>query len=185
VHRSDAFRLLLPMVALIPVHASAQALGPSRPGPVIEGFGPVFDVEAPTFPTPEEMTLRAVFEVSTSAESEDQVNRRIETVARFVGMRARAGVPADRVQAALVVHGSAGKDLLNDEGYRRRYGIANPDALLVKRLLEAGVQVVLCGQTQMSRGLKREELVRGVDVGLSAMTSLLVFQDRGYALIPT
>jgi len=52
-------------------------------------------------------------------------------------------------------------------------------------LLGAGVQVVLCGQTQMSRGLGREELVPGVDVGLSAMTALIVFKSQGFALIPT
>jgi len=176
---------LLVLLAFLPDVAAAQALGPTTTGPVVEGYGPVFEVVGPTFVPPEGATFHAVFDVSTGAEDASQLNRRIETVARYLNMHAQAGVPAERVRAALVVHGSAGKDLLDDEGYRRRHGVANPNAELVRRLISAGVDVVLCGQTQMSRGLRREELIDGVRVGLSAMTALIVYQSEGYALIPS
>lgn len=99
MHRFRALRLLLPVVVLIPAPALSQAFGPSRDGPVIEGFEPVFGVEGPTFPTQEGMTFRAVLEVAGGAETDDQVDRRIETVARYFDTHARAGVPADRVEA--------------------------------------------------------------------------------------
>lgn len=162
---------------------SAQALAPSRTGPVLEDFGPVYDVAAPDFPTPTG-ELRAVWEVALGSDPADQRNPRLESVARFINMHARAGVPRENLKLAVVVHGTAGKDLLGNPGYRARFGVDNPNLRMIQELRRFGVQVVLCGQTQMARGLPRAELADGVQVALSAMTALIAFQDGGYRLIP-
>jgi intracellular sulfur oxidation DsrE/DsrF family protein len=168
----------------VPAVTSAQALGPRSAGPAIGTFGAVYTVERPSFPTPEDMTYRVAFEVAQGAEEPDQVNPRIDTLARFLNMHAQAGVPRENMKLALVLHGTAGKDALGNEGYRRRYGIDNPNAALVQALHAFGVRVVLCGQTQMHRGLRRAELAPGVEVALSAMTALAALQSRGYQVNP-
>jgi intracellular sulfur oxidation DsrE/DsrF family protein len=162
--------------------ARAQALGPSAPGPVIREFGPVFNIEAPEFVTPRG-EYKVAFEVAQGADSPEQQNRQIESLARFLNMHARAGVPREHLRLALVVHGTAGKDLLDHAGYRRRFGVDNPNYDMIQALGEFGVQVILCGQTQMSRGLARDQLAPGVQVALSAMTALVSLQGQGYTLI--
>lgn len=162
---------------------AAQALGPSRTGPVIQGSGPVYDVARPDFPTPHG-EYRAVWEVALGTESPEERNPRLESVARFINMHARAGVPRENMKLAVVVHGTAGKDLLGQEGYRARTGVDNPNYEMIQELIGFGVQVVLCGQTHMARGLPREELAPGVRVALSAMTALVALQNEGYRLIP-
>jgi intracellular sulfur oxidation DsrE/DsrF family protein len=161
----------------------AQALGPSRTGPAIADFGPVYTVEEPDFPTDAEATYRVVFEVSQGANDPGDINPRIETLARFLNMHAQVGVPRENMKLALVLHGTAGKDALGHEGYRKRFGTENPNGPLLEALSEYGVRVILCGQTQMHRGLGRDELSPEVEVALSAMTALVSLASEGYRLI--
>lgn len=169
------------VLALVPAVVLGQAPASPATGPVLDGFGPVYDVAAPDFPTPNG-PVRAVFDVSEGAAQPGQVNRRIESLARFLNMHVRAGVPVERMELALVVHGSAGVELLDDAGYRQRHGVANANLPLLEALMARGVQVILCGQTQAARGLGRHELVGGVQVALSAMTALVALQERGFRL---
>ena len=83
-----------------------------------------------------------------------------------------------------MVHGPAAWELLNDDAYRARHGVANPNTTVMRELMEAGVEIVLCGQTAASRGVDRDLLTDGVDVGLSAMTAFLVLQEQGFRVNP-
>ena len=178
--------LFAPAAALLhgPAPMSAQALGSRMAGPAIESFGAVYQVENPSFATPTDMVYRVAFEVALGTDEPDQVNPRIETVARFLNMHAQSGVARENMKLALVLHGTAGKDALGDEGYRRRFGVDNPNAALIQALQQYGVRIVLCGQTQMHRGLVGGELAAGVEVALSAMTALAALQSQGYQVNP-
>ena len=166
--------------------ASAQAQAPlamPQAGPIITDFGAVYPVAAPDLAIPDDHTFRLIFDVSVGAASPEAVNPRIETLARFLNMHAQAGVAPDRMQLALVLHGTAGTDALNDAAYAARYAVDNPNRPLLEALAEAGVQIYLCGQTAMHRGLPADALAEPVQMALSAMTVLALYQDRGYELI--
>lgn len=170
-------------IALLPAGLAAQT-PPSETGPVIETAGPVFAVPDPDFETPLDMPYRIAFEVVNAPSAPDRVNEQLVTVARFLNMHARAGVPAERVRVAIVVHGPAGRALLDDGAYRGFEGVGNPNIPLIRELAESGVPIILCGQTAAARGLPRDRLLPQVDVALSAMTALLVLQEDGYHLNP-
>ncbi|MGH8248157.1 MAG: DsrE family protein, partial [Gammaproteobacteria bacterium] len=61
---------------------------------------------------------------------------------------------------------------------------ANPSKRLKEELVANHVQLVLCGQTAGFRGVKRDELFPGVQLAISAMTALNVFQAQGYQFNP-
>lgn len=166
------------------VAASPGASGyPAASRLVISDFGETYTIPgAIEVGTPAE-GLRAVFDVAVGSEDPAEVNRRIETVARFLNMHAAAGYPRERLQAVLVLHGTAARDALDNTGFRRRYGTGNPNLLLLEQLAEAGVGVFLCGQSAASRGLDADEIAAPVEVALSAMTVLLAKQAEGYGLI--
>ena len=163
-------------------------------GPVIKTGGAVFDVPNPTFQTPRDHDYNVVFEVSRGVEMPAAglptpsvalaPNEQLNTMARFLNMHARAGVPRERVKLAAVVHGTAGKDLLDNETFRARYGTDNPSGPLIQELLNAGVRIILCGQTSMGRDVPRDKLIPGVQLALSAMTAISVLQAEGYQLNP-
>ncbi len=169
-------------VAALAAPLAAQPLSTAQAGPVIGEYGAVYAITAPDFATPAG-PFKVVFEVALGAPDPGQLNARLETVARYLNMHAQAGIAVKDMDVALVVHGSAGKDLLGLEGFRAREGVDNPNYDMIQQLIEAGVEVVLCGQTQVHRGLRRDQLAPGVRVALSAMTALVALQSRGYRLI--
>ena len=177
--------LLLAMFTLsgwraVPVGVQTSA---AKKGPVIADFGPVYEVPAPDFETPVDHDYRVVFDVAAAPAEPDQLAPSIETVARFLNMHARAGVPPGRLQAAIVLHGGAAKYALEQEAYQKRFDTANPNLALLSALDAAGVRVILCGQSAASRGFGRDELAVPVELALSAMTALIVLQKDGYQLI--
>jgi intracellular sulfur oxidation DsrE/DsrF family protein len=172
-------RILIGATLLLALPATAQ----EATGPAIEDHGPVYAIpDAVEFGDPIE-GVKAVFDISVGSEDPAAINARIETVARFLNMHVAAGYPQESVQAALVLHGSAARDALNNEGYRERYGVDNPNTALLAALAEAGVEVYLCGQSREHRGFGPDEIAEPVETALSAMTVLLAKQKMGYGLI--
>jgi intracellular sulfur oxidation DsrE/DsrF family protein len=84
----------------------------------------------------------------------------------------------------VVVHGAAAWELLDDDGYRARHGVDNPNAELIRELVRAGTKVILCGQSAASRGIPHDGLLSGVQVALSAMTAFAILQEEGFRVNP-
>lgn len=178
ITRAPLLGLALVSLSWSPSLVAAQ----SRPeaGPLIRSGGAVFSVPNPDFATPVDHTYRVVFDVAAGSQGEGEITTGFNSVARFMNMHAQAGVPADNLDLVLVVHGTAAKDLLRDDAYRERLGHDNPNTPLLTELLDAGVRVILCGQSAMGRGIPRDGLMSGVEMALSAMTAHQVLQARGY-----
>jgi intracellular sulfur oxidation DsrE/DsrF family protein len=177
--------LLAIAIPATPRSVAAQRLsgGSAEAGPIIRSAGQSAIVENPTFRIPDGHVFKAVYVIDRADTA--TVNQQLNTVARFLNLHARNGIPSERLQAAAVVHGSGWRSLLTDSAYGARYGgKANPSKRLVEELLSNGVQLVLCGQTAAFRGVKHDELLPGVQLAISAMTALNVFQAQGYHFNP-
>lgn len=154
-----------------------------KPGPVIADYGAVWEIPDPDFKTDTNKRFRVMFDIMNSPENQDERNASIETAARFLNMHAQAGVPPENLQVALVVHNKASKDLLNDTAYEKRYGVPNPNSEMLRQLIEAGAEVIFCGQSSLSRNIPIASTVEGVQLSLSAMTAILQLKDKDYTLI--
>jgi intracellular sulfur oxidation DsrE/DsrF family protein len=153
-------------------------------GPAVPGYGPVFAVPDGAFNLSNDRLYRVTKDVSATRAEPDDINRGLESAARFLNMQARHGTRADQLEMAVVVHGGAVKDLLSDDAYRSRFGIANPNTGLLAGLGRAGVHIYLCGQTATNRGVAPDELNSNVTMALSAMAAHVQLQSEGYTLIP-
>ena len=116
--------------------------------------------------------------------AQGKVNRRFESLARFLNMQARAGVPPEQVELALVVHGKAGFDLLDNKRFAEKFGGDNPNAPLLAALQKHGVRILLCGQSAAYNDIDHAQLLPGVEMALSAMTAHALLQQSGYTLNP-
>lgn len=152
-------------------------------GPIIQNYGKVWKIENTDYKLETSKEYKAVFDIMNSPESPDALNRSIETAARFLNMHAQSGIPAAQLKVAIVVHNKASKDVINNAAYQKRYGTDNPNQKLIQELLDAGGQVIFCGQSSKSRGFPKEELIDGVQLSLSAMTALIQLQNENYRLI--
>lgn len=168
---------------MLAVPAAAQN-GAAAPGPLIQSGGATYEIPAPDFETPLDIEYRVLFDAAAAPEQPGEINAAINSAARFLNMQARAGVPAERMHAALIVHGAASRALLAEAGYRKRYEEQpNPHAALLREMMDAGVRVILCGQSAAGRGIARDELMDGVELALSAMTARAVLMNQGYVLV--
>ena len=165
--------------------AQAQSIPGQQPsGPVIQSTGMSIKVDNPTFVVPEGHGFKAVFVIDAGG-SDSVRSTQLTTMARYYNLHARHGYPESRVRAAVVVQGSGWQSLLTDSAFAVRFGgRPNPTRALVEELLSHGAQLVLCGQTAGSRGIRREELIPGVKVAISAITALNVLQADGYRFNP-
>lgn len=172
-------QLSLPLLLLAAVPGfAAEALS----GPVLDRYGANLAVQQ-THPVTPTQRFKVAFDVSSQAQ-EGQVNRGFDSLARFINMHVRHGVPLANLELALVVHGSAGFDLLQEAAHKRRFARANVSGDLVTQLMEHGVRVILCGQSAGFQDISRQQLIPGVELSLSAMTAHALLQQAGYSLNP-
>ena len=148
---------------------------------IIEGYGQFKPVENPSFQTPK--NVKAVFDVYISNDDNEEFNKGINTVARYLNMHFDAGLKKKNINAALVIHGAAGKDILTNKAYNKRYITDNPNIELLKKLHDSGVQIIVCGQTVKFRGYESSEILDFIDISLSAITALISLQSDGYQII--
>lgn len=177
------FRTLF-IVAAAPLLAGHLYAAEPLTGPVIEAYGPVYEVPGDAWNLDPNTHYKVSMDVSATEEISGGLNRRIESAARFLNMHARNGIDPGNIELAIVVHGAASRDLLTDEAYRARFDAPNPNTALLSALHDAGVKIYLCGQTAVHRGLRTEDLNPAVSMALSAMTAHVRLQAEGYTLIP-
>ena len=163
---------LMFVVIVLPCIAQADSSSFTT-GPVIRDYGPVADIDV-TLPVPKNAVLRHSFDVAERAE-DGELNRTLVSAARFINMHARAGVSAERIEVAVVVHGTAIHDVSRE---------ATVNAALVAALTDHGVQIIVCGQSAAYYDVTAADLLPGVDMALSAMTAHALLQQQGYSLNP-
>lgn len=138
-------------------------------GPVIDGYGPTYPIEYRDIALPEDFTYKVVFDAANYSDDVAALNAKLVSVARFLNMHSRNGVPRKNMSLAVVLHGAALKSVLNNDAYRDRYDISNPNLELVMKLHRAGVEFFVCGQSMAFGSVDKNELASPARVALSPM----------------
>lgn len=164
------------------VHAQADEAAFSK-GPVFETIGQTAPVDA-DFTIPKRAKFAVAFDTAAPA-NVGEINKTMNTAARFMNMHVAAGVKQERIKLAVIVHGKAAFDLTSASYYGEKYeGATNVNEAAIQALTEQGVRVILCGQTAAYYGVENSDLLPGVEMALSAMTAHAVLQQQGYTLNP-
>ena len=108
------------------------------------------------------------------------INYSFSEVARKINLHLAAGVPKKNLHVVIVAHGPVLYSLLNNEIYKKKYNVDNPNLQLLKDLQEAGVKFIACGQAMFGFNVKKEEMIPGVKVAISAQTVLSTYQLKNY-----
>jgi len=181
-------RRILMMALLALLMTNVVAAEQSKPeihmGPVIKDFGPYVNVPEDSFMLNKNQRYKAFMDITDGAAEDDALNRNFESAARFLNMNASSGVDAANMELALVIHGSAVKDLFTDEAYQAQFQKPNPNTGLLEALHSAGVEIYVCGQSLGFRGNTMEQLNPAVKLAISAMSTSIRLQSEGFNLIP-
>jgi DsrE/DsrF-like family. len=152
--------------------------------PAIAGVGPVHPLPNAGVQPSKIVVYKAVFNLTKAAKSPTDVNDGLAQVARAVNVFASAGVPPDRLRFVVIVHGPATSMVLDNMHYKQRFGMDNPNDVVIRELTAAGVQITVCGQSLADNQFEHDWVNSYVEVTLSAPSTLIVLQHEGYALVP-
>ena len=166
-------------VLLVSFSLSAQ----TRVFPVIKNYGGIFDVpDAIEKPDPD-LDYKIVIELATGSEKPNVFNTSLNNIARLVNLHVVGGVPSEKLQIVVAIHGEASYSVMNNEAYRDKYRTGNPNLDLYKELADAGVKFFICGQSLIARDIERARMVPQVKIATSMLTTITTHQLRGYIVL--
>lgn len=183
-------RVLPTLVAASLLLAGCQSM-PDRSSAAfaaVPGFGAAVDVPGASVRPRARSETRAVFPATRAAPSADKVVPALDKAARYLNLLGLQGIRIRPGDVVVVVSGPATSGVLTDTAYRERTGntgiAGNPNLPLIRALREAGAVVSVCGQALHGQKIAPGDVTPEVRKDLSAMTTLVDLQSRGYALIP-
>lgn len=141
----------------------------------------VLPVEKPTLPYEHKGKCKLVFDLGFEAEK-GQVNNGIEEVMRVINLHGAAGIKKSDLDVYVVFHGPATVSFLDDDMFNKQFQVNNPNLPLIKQLQDAGVKLVICGQTLGLRSMNIASFPDGTLKAYSARTASSDLVQRGYML---
>lgn len=166
------------------VAASGPALSAEPSYPIIKGYGGIQPTTGAGERPDRRLRYRAVFNITKAASDPVNVNPSLDKVARFLNLLGADGVRPRPGDIVAIVHGAATPLVLSDGAYRARFGLANPNLELIRRLRAAGAEVHVCSQALSGNKIERGSVAEAVEVDVAALVTIVNLQLRGYALIP-
>jgi intracellular sulfur oxidation DsrE/DsrF family protein len=149
--------------------------------PQVARFGGI--VRTPYAVEPPRREAKIVFDITADGKSEE-LNKGLESVARYLNLNAEGGFKPADVKLALVLHGASTKAALSDSAYAKHTTAAtNPNLELIHELKACGVEVFVCGQSLARNRFAPSEVADDVAVAVSAMTVNANKQQDGYSYL--
>ncbi len=128
------------------------------------------------------LRYKIVVDVYSGAPEPTELAAGLNNVARMLNLHAVGGVPADSMDVVIAIHGGATFATLDNDAFKEKYGVDNPNIPLVKELKAAGVKLVVCGQSLTGREIPLSVIQPEIEVATSMLTTVSMYQLRGYAV---
>lgn len=173
-------RIAFVMICMV---MAAYANAQTKVNPVIKHFGTVTEVPFSVENPDPKMDYKVIVEVSSDNTKPETVHEFFDKVAAVVNLHALGGVPANKFHLIMVIHGPAAQFVINNEEYKKKFNMDNPNVPLFKELKEAGVKIFVCGQSLNKRNIPKENVSPEVSPALSAITTLTTYQLKGYSIL--
>ena len=142
------------------VEASAQ----KTVRPFITGYGDVFEVAATKEVVNKKGKYKILVDIISPAANAKEISEHFENIARIANLHVAAGVKPENLSVMAVVHGPAVSFILNNETFKQKYGVDNPNQPLFTALKAAGIPLYVCGQTLFKRKVDPATLAPEFDI---------------------
>lgn len=149
--------------------------------PIIPNYGRIMDLEDVDVKPDPDRVYNIMIEVVHDMEKPERLNFYANNVARLINLHAVGGVSKENLNVVVVVHAQATNSVISNEAYLEKYEVDSPYVKYFKELHEAGVELIVCGQSLTMFGHSKEDLLPGVKMATSALTAISTYQLLGYA----
>jgi intracellular sulfur oxidation DsrE/DsrF family protein len=158
-----------------------QAMYPAiKEAKFMAGVMPVKEIDEKPDPNIRYKLLMELTSFDGKDEALKEINGPLGEVARKINLHVAAGIPKNRIDLVLVVHAGALFAFMNNEKYKRMYGVDNPNIALIKELQGFGANIIVCGQAMTWLHLERSDMLPGIKQALTAQTVLSTYELKGY-----
>ncbi len=171
------------MLLFVTMCFSIGGFSQSRINPVVKDFGGIFDIPYADEKPDASLTYNIVIEIERGSENPDSISWALYNVSRLMNLHVMGGVPKDKLNVVLAIHGGAAFTVMNNETYKAKYGVNNPNLKLYHELQKAGVKMFACGQSLIARKIDHLKMVPEVKVASSMLTTMTTYQLKGYAAL--
>lgn len=172
------------LAALAAISASSSAMAADPKHPVVPGYGAITPMPEAKERPDHALRYRVLFSVTKAASSPDEVNPTLEKVARFLNLLGADGVRPNPGDVVAIIHGPATALVMNAAAYAERSGgKANANLPLIAALRAAGVSVRVCSQALVGNKVDPAVVQDGIEIDVSALTTMATLQLRGWVLI--
>ncbi len=152
--------------------------------PVVKDYGRAWPLPNAAVQPTKGKTYKALFDLSHPAPTPNDILPGLAHIARMVNVFASLGVAPDKLKIVAVFHGPVGFAAMNNDVYRTKFNVDNPNLKIIQELKAAGVEFFLCGQTLHEGNFNEKDMLPEVKLATSAMVVLVAYQNDGYALMP-
>ncbi|MDR9457345.1 MAG: DsrE family protein [Salegentibacter sp.] len=160
--------------------------------PIVKGFGGVYEIED-AVEIPENKKTKILVDLIKAETNrgnpaaEPDFSKPIWgliNTARLLNLHGVGGVSKENLEVIVVVHGTAVMSLFEDKSYQEFFETKydNPNLPILDALHEAGVRVVVCGQSLLARDIKKDQLFEHTEIALSALTTISKRVQEGYVV---
>ena len=151
--------------------------------PIIKGYGEVKFFEQAASQLNKQLDYKLIFDIKSN-QIKNGVNKGLWTIARTLNLFELSGIPRKKIELVASIHGEATFITLNNNAYRNKFGIDNPNLNLIKQLKENGVELYVCSQAIASRKINNRDLNINVIPALSGIAVLSNHLLQGFTLMP-
>jgi intracellular sulfur oxidation DsrE/DsrF family protein len=152
--------------------------------PVIKDNGRAWPLPKAAVQPQKGRTYKALFDVSRPAPNPNEILPGLAHASRMINVFAALGVPPKNLKVVAVFHGPVGYAAMNNDVYRAKFNVDNPNIKVIEELKAAGVELLLCGQTLHELNFNEKDMLPELKLATSAMVVLVTYQNDGYALMP-
>jgi len=149
--------------------------------PSIKDYGGVFDVPFASVKPDSSITYKIVIEMGDKIENKAEVYETLDAAARMHNLLVQGGVPRKKIQMAVVVYAGSTASVLSKEEYHKRFGVDNPNEKLIREMKDAGIDLLVCGQSMMKQKIDPKMVDSNVKIATSRMTAVATYQMMGYS----
>ncbi len=158
------------------LHAAAQ----KKIFPAIKNYGGIYES---TFeyerPNPDQ-EFKIVAELGGDISKKEVLFESLEKIARMYNLHIYSGIYQKNLNVAVIISSGATLLILNNEEYKKRFGVDNPNLAILEEMQGAGISFFVCGQSVLKEKIGQESIFPNIRVTLSRYTFLTDYQNKGY-----
>ena len=126
---------------------------------------------------------KAIYDATKMAKDPKAILPALNMAGSELNALAVCGIALSHAKFVVVFHGEAISGILDNQHYKEKYGVDNPNLAVFKELRQAGVQLFVCGQNLLAENIDPKTLAPEIVLASDALIVLMTYQNRGYALM--